>query len=136
MTGEMGLFIALCDLEHVIKVIWVSVASWLKWISCVNTEILHSSLSTVSSPASYRDESFSFILWLILSLLTGFSNRIFLESQSATARRDIMNEKKKNISTVKVCSNTKVLTNTYGKERRIQIPVLHLESLFCLFCFQ
>lgn len=46
-----------------------------------------------------------------------------------------MNEKK-NFSTVKVHSNTKVLTNAYVRERNIQIPMLHLESVFCLFCSQ
>ena len=38
--GKMWLFIAPCDLGPVFKVIWVLVASRLRWIAWVNTEIL------------------------------------------------------------------------------------------------
>lgn len=77
----------------------------------------------------------SFFHLMAHSLWTTFSNRTSLKSQNVIARREIMNEKK-NFSTLKVHSNTKVLTNAYVRERNIQIPMLHLESVFCLFCSQ
>lgn len=118
-----------CDLEPVFKVIWVLVASCLKWITWVNTEILF--FIKHYHIASFLDEKFSFTLWLFLSLLTTFSNRIFLELQTVTARREIRNGKK-NVSTVNGYSNTKVLTKVRKGTSKSPCCLWSLFSVCCV----